>query len=762
MSRYICEVPGGGPTLFEKGYSKASQRLLKGSSKAPPRLPFLVSVPQRRRSPTSMSTRKRSSKGTKKKGKKKARGGTPPGSGASSERLQNFDSGLAQVFRGFFPRETGGHGTTAQEDAFLWFFWTKVFSYCRRAQRDAVRLASKAGARIIHPLIRYVHVSPPHTASLAQALSAFKTSRKAHPNGCRAVVKLSDHDHKTGYIRKMYVHPNFPASSRKFAKVSGVDHRALRLQNAVEGARCGVSAQPHDHEDKMFQGLRLHYPGCWFAVYETNGTSPTSITVAEGVEVLVRQAFYGVRMSYLLLPDSLTTLRDRVCAHCVRLREIRIPPKVTELPNSAFLHCANLVDVTLPPNLHTFKGHCFHGCYNLETFRSEGVLELEEGVFAHCHALKTVFVPSADRFGRKCFQGCIALQRVEAGKVLYFGNSCFDGCQKLTCVNTPLGDNVFHNPFLPGDQENGVGSRAFANTGLTNVTFVGNVVRIPPETFCHCTALRSVSIRRHGNTRPPPLAILKKAFMGCSKLETLDIAEANVGFIGVSAFQGCGLSVLKLPPTVQTVYSRAFAYCAALVRTDLPDGLVEVEDELFLGCAALQTVTVPKTVTCIRTNAFYGCWKLTEVKFVDGNRLESIGIGAFENCFSLAGFRFPPTLQRIGSRAFARCKLLSEVNLPPSLICLGREAFAHCAFLCKVCFAPDTPCFSTVRSRVFYGCEALENLRLPASTTSIATQAFGKCPELRRVTAPWCNIHAQQDVFAGSGNVCRVNIEETS
>ena len=93
-----------------------------------------------------------------------------------------------------------------------------------------------------------------------------------------------------------------------------------------------------------------------------------------------------------------------------------------------------------------------------------------------------------------------------------------------------------------------------------------------------------------------------------------------------------------------------------------------------------------------------------------GQRVNSIGQGAFSNCTSLISVKIPDTVTTIGCFAFYDCNGLTNVTIPDSVTSIGLEAF--------------------------YACIGLTNLTIPGGVASIQDAAFAHCYSLTSVTIP--------------------------
>jgi hypothetical protein len=90
----------------------------------------------------------------------------------------------------------------------------------------------------------------------------------------------------------------------------------------------------------------------------------------------------------------------------------------------------------------------------------------------------------------------------------------------------------------------------------------------------------------------------------------------------------------------------------------------------------IRRVQIGSGVTSIGSCAFAVCENLTEVLF-EGTEVNSIGWGAFLNCFRLHTISLPIKLNTIEKIAFANCRSLSSIKIPAKCR-VEDQAFASC------------------------------------------------------------------------------------
>jgi len=111
-----------------------------------------------------------------------------------------------------------------------------------------------------------------------------------------------------------------------------------------------------------------------------------------------------------------------------------------------------------------------------------------------------------------------------------------------------------------------------------------------------------------------------------------------------------------------------------------------IDTEGFLG-SEYETIMLPDSIVEIQDRAFKDSSATT---IMIGNRIDSIGESAFENCENLADILLPIGLRTIGSRAFANCKAITTLTMSESVTDVGAKAFENCTALQNVYFEnPD-------------------------------------------------------------------------
>ncbi|MDD3523238.1 MAG: leucine-rich repeat protein [Candidatus Cloacimonetes bacterium] len=312
-------------------------------------------------------------------------------------------------------------------------------------------------------------------------------------------------------------------------------------------------------------------------------------------------------LTSVVIPESVTIIRDRAFENCTNLTSVIIPNSVTSIGNYAFSGCSGLTSVTIPNSVTSIGYSAFENCTNLTSvIIPNSVTSIEGWVFFGCSALTSVMIPtSVTNIGDSAFSDCSALTSVIIpNSVTSIGDYAFSGCSALNCVTIP-------------NSVTSIGYYAFSGcSGLRSVTIPNSVTSIGEWAFSDCSGLTSVTI-------PNSVTSIEGwVFFGCSTLTSV-----------------------MIPTSVTNIGDSAFAFCSALTSVTIPTSVTNIGDSAFAFCSGLRSVAIPNSITSIGNSAFYRCFGLTSV--VIGANVTSIGNNAFLRCSNLTSVYFagvPPEL----------------------------------------------------------------------------------------------------------------------
>ena len=123
----------------------------------------------------------------------------------------------------------------------------------------------------------------------------------------------------------------------------------------------------------------------------------------------------------MVIPNSVTSIRDHTFKGCSGLTSVTIPNSVTSIGELAFSGCSGLTTINIP----------------------EGVTSIGEYAFSDCKGLMSITIPnSVTSIGEDAFWDCSSLTSINIPEsVTSIAFAAFYGCSGLTSV-TCLAENV--------------------------------------------------------------------------------------------------------------------------------------------------------------------------------------------------------------------------------------------------------------------------------------------------------------------------------
>ena len=116
----------------------------------------------------------------------------------------------------------------------------------------------------------------------------------------------------------------------------------------------------------------------------------------------------------LIIPDSVTNIKDSAFAYCNGLTSVTIGSNVTTIGYAAFYYCSGLVRVLLPENITSIGISAFAGCSNLKDIVIPGnITTINKSTFSSCRGLTSITIPnSVTSIGGSAFYSCTTLENI--------------------------------------------------------------------------------------------------------------------------------------------------------------------------------------------------------------------------------------------------------------------------------------------------------------------------------------------------------------
>lgn len=280
--------------------------------------------------------------------------------------------------------------------------------------------------------------------------------------------------------------------------------------------------------------------------------------VQDGCEVIGRMAFKNCSLKEIVLPDSVTIIRDQALFGCSSLRRMNIPRSLTvfELEHSPF-----------PSSFSDLRGESLHYLNRDGILYNEGMSEL---FLCYQDRVRVKVPQTVKRIAPQAFANRLNLKEI----ILPDGLETIDDAAFMGC------------------------------TSLTTLTIPQTVTAVGKRLCWGCHSLQEIALP-HSIKEIPPFA-----FFSCD-LRKVVLAD-GVRKIGEHAFgANFTLKSIYIPHSVRSIGASAFEKCESLEDVHLPERMVSIERSVFEDCKALRTIEIPSSVHRIKSRAFSGMKNIT-------------------------------------------------------------------------------------------------------------------------------------------------------
>ncbi len=237
-------------------------------------------------------------------------------------------------------------------------------------------------------------------------------------------------------------------------------------------------------------------------------TKLTSVTLADSVVSIGKDAFYGSSITSIALPENLESLGEQAFYKCSALSgNITIPDHITAIDQYTFADTA-ITGVECGGNsqLQKIAGSAFANCKSLtNVVLSDKIGIISPGAFSGCTSLSDITLPDNPNFtiiSNKVFYGCTSLTEIVIpDSVKTIGESAFDGCTALAKVTL-------------SKQLTAIGRYAFRSTALKSVYVPASVqtlgtngsnqvfIKLPSDSVIYLNNAAQVNLLRVSISNP--------------------------------------------------------------------------------------------------------------------------------------------------------------------------------------------------------------------------------------------------------------------
>lgn len=322
----------------------------------------------------------------------------------------------------------------------------------------------------------------------------------------------------------------------------------------------------------------------------------------ENIIAIGNNAFYGVDLESLVLPDNISQIGSFAFSGCSKLSSVTLGNKTEYMGDYAFADCQSLTSVTLPVGTEEIGFYAFSGCIGLTDIVIPDSVEIIYGnAFSDCTGLVNVTVAEGVLvIWDHAFSGCTRLSNIAIPEsVFYVGEYAFDGCSGVIREENGVKyvgkwvigcDRKVTNAEIRNDTVGIAGAAFKACTRLKDIIIPESVQFIGNDAFFRCTSFENITI---------PGSVLEMGdgvFNGCTGLKNVMLGN-GIENIGEYAFAGCsGIENIVIPDSVAVIGESAFENCTGLKNVSLGSGLTYIGDYVFYGCTSLKTVCYNGTI----------------------------------------------------------------------------------------------------------------------------------------------------------------------
>jgi len=370
-----------------------------------------------------------------------------------------------------------------------------------------------------------------------------------------------------------------------------------------------------------------------------NGEVEEAILIKENE--VNKDGYEPVVENYNLSPDgkSILGIKD---PDNFNLSYLEIPEGITTIEEWAFFKCAKLESITFPESLKIIKKRAFANCSELQYADLPDSIEIiGDYAFANCRKLSFTRIPSkATYIGDGAFMNtAIKAVMIPAG-IKELKHGAFRGCEHIESFDVEAGNSEYSS-------KNGV----LYNKNMTELLVVPaytrkrkleipkSVITVRENAFLHCKNVYKLVI--NDALENFPTHVFAKEL---KDIEDIEVGKKNKLFQMTNGvlFSRDGKTLIKvvltsaqirnfeIPSTVEKIYANAFNGCFLIRSVTIPESITEIDKDSFSGCTNLRSIKVLCDLHTISAYSFdalenRGCVAYVPEKwFVEGFKMTAL------------------------------------------------------------------------------------------------------------------------------------------
>lgn len=203
---------------------------------------------------------------------------------------------------------------------------------------------------------------------------------------------------------------------------------------------------------------------------------------------IAQGAFEGQSIVNLdLSRTKISFVQSRMCCDCVKLTTVLLPDTIERIHEQAFEGCTNLDNIVLPDICDTIARNAFACCRNLKSIKSKASY-IQDKAFSECFQLQEFDFTCVNDVGSYAFKDTGFIELHIPGNVRNLGNKQFSFCRRLKTVvidegTVKIGEYCFYKPS-PNDYSLNAKYRHYKDVErLQDITSPKQVIEIGTGAF---------------------------------------------------------------------------------------------------------------------------------------------------------------------------------------------------------------------------------------------------------------------------------------